>query len=142
MIREVTKKDYERIYELGNLLHTDYKKLYDLDKLEKEFYFKLYVYCIKDLVVGFIMANVMPDFVDIIDLVVDEDYRNQKVATNLVDYLISILKETQKIFLEVSVDNEPAIKLYQKFGFEVINTRKKYYNDLIDAYVMERRIDS
>lgn len=138
MIREVTKKDYERIYELGNLLHTDYKKLYDLDKLEKEFYFKLYVYCIKDLVVGFIMANVMPDFVDIIDLVVDEDYRNQKVATNLVDYLISILKETQKIFLEVSVDNEPAIKLYQKFGFEVINTRKKYYNDLIDAYVMER----
>ena len=138
MIREVTKKDYERIYELGNLLHTDYKKLYDLDKLEKEFYFKLYVYCIKDLVVGFIMANVMPDFVDIIDLVVDVDYRNQKVATNLVDYLISILKETQKIFLEVSVDNEPAIKLYQKFGFEVINTRKKYYNDLIDAYVMER----
>ena len=39
--------------------------------------------------------------------------------------------------LEVAVDNDVAIKLYEKFGFKIIHTRKKYYGKK-DAYVMER----
>ena len=39
------------------------------------------------------------------------------------------------ITLEVNVDNTPAIKLYEKFGFEIVNTRKKYFNDK-DSYLM------
>ena len=39
------------------------------------------------------------------------------------------------ITLEVAVNNEPAISLYKKFGFEIISTRKNYY-DNVDAYLM------
>ena len=41
--------------------------------------------------------------------------------------------------LEVNTENIAAINLYKKFNFEIINTRKKYYEGK-DAYIMERRI--
>ena len=36
---------------------------------------------------------------------------------------------------KVDVNNKNAIKLYQKFGLEIINTRKDYYENS-DAYLM------
>ncbi len=46
-----------------------------------------------------------------------------------------------ELFLEVSVKNNTAYHLYHKFGFKVVGTRKKYYQDkdtgnTCDAYVM------
>ena len=40
--------------------------------------------------------------------------------------------------LEVKVDNINAIKLYEKFDFKVIHTRRGYYNG-VDALIMERK---
>jgi len=43
--------------------------------------------------------------------------------------------------LTVYVDNEPAIRLYQKFGFEVEGTRRKdVFRDgqYVDSYAMAR----
>jgi len=57
------------------------------------------------------------------------------------DYLFSELNDSvETVTLEVAVNNEAAINLYKKFGFEIIHIRKKYYNG-IDAYLMGRRID-
>ena len=75
--------------------------------------------------------------VDLVDLVVDPNYRRQKVATNLIDSMITVLDPEDKIYLEVSSQNTNAISLYQKFGFEKIHTREKYYGEE-DAFVMER----
>jgi ribosomal-protein-alanine N-acetyltransferase len=56
------------------------------------------------------------------------------------DNLITELKEKIKwITLEVRKSNTPAIKLYQKFDFSIINTRKNYYENE-DAYLMGREI--
>ena len=46
----------------------------------------------------------------------------------------------QLITLEVRESNLPAIKLYEKFGFEIVNTRKKYYGEE-NAYLMGRRLE-
>lgn len=43
------------------------------------------------------------------------------------------------VFLEVRTDNEPAIALYRREGFETVGTRKKYYQPSgADAYTMRR----
>ncbi len=39
-----------------------------------------------------------------------------------------------QIFLEVRVDNLPALALYDAFGFEVLNERKNYYGDGASAF--------
>lgn len=44
-----------------------------------------------------------------------------------------------EVFLDVRVDNEPAIRLYERFGFTRVGLRKNYYPpDGTDAIVMRR----
>ena len=42
----------------------------------------------------------------------------------------------RSVTLEVKTTNDAAIALYKSFGFEVAGVRKRYYNNLFDAYVM------
>lgn len=43
------------------------------------------------------------------------------------------------VFLEVRTDNDPAIALYRRAGFEIVGTRRKYYQPSgADAYTMRR----
>lgn len=43
------------------------------------------------------------------------------------------------VFLEVRTDNEPAIELYRREGFEIVGTRRRYYQPSgADAYTMRR----
>ncbi len=137
MIRKIEPKDYERVYELGRLLHDHYEKLYPFEELTKNDYFHALVYEKDGEILGFIVYTVLQDMVDLVDIVVDTNYRRQKVASNLIDYMITGLKQSDILSLEVAVDNLSAISLYEKFGFEIIHTRKNYYDEK-DAYVMER----
>jgi ribosomal-protein-alanine N-acetyltransferase len=43
-------------------------------------------------------------------------------------------------YLEVREHNQPAISLYQKFGFETMYVRKGYYPDGENALVMVKKI--
>ncbi|WP_137725428.1 ribosomal protein S18-alanine N-acetyltransferase [Prescottella subtropica] len=43
------------------------------------------------------------------------------------------------VFLEVRTDNAPAIALYEREGFEIVGTRKRYYQPSgADAFTMRR----
>ena len=97
---------------------------------------KIYVAEDDNKIVGMLMVIVLYETCEILNIVVKDEYRNKKIASNLLDYLISELDESvEMITLEVAVNNKPAISLYKKFGFEIISTRKKYY-DNVDAYLM------
>ena len=137
MIREIDNKDYEKIYQLGKELHENFKSLYPLDKITQTDYIHLLVYEKNEEIVGFLTYTELQDTVDILDLVVDALHRRKKIATALIDYMITNINPTSTIYLEVSVENQAAIDLYEKFGFVKIHTRKKYYGTE-DAYVMER----
>ena len=41
-----------------------------------------------------------------------------------------------KIYLEVSSSNMPALNLYSRLGFKKVGIRKKYYQDGMDAILM------
>ena len=137
MIRKVTEKDFSRIYELGKLLHENYENLYNLEELTKKEYFKTLVAEEQGNVVGFLMYTDLDGMIDIMDIVVDNSYRRQKIGSLLMDEIITNSKEDSKFYLEVNVKNEPAIQMYEKFGFKKIHTRKKYYGEE-DALIMER----
>ena len=58
-------------------------------------------------------------------------YRNCGIASMLLEKIISYGNETNLDFitLEVRESNVGAIKLYEKFGFEMVGARKNYYSD-------------
>ena len=139
MIREANIYDIPRMNELGSLLEENFSKVYSISEMLEDNISKVFVYEKDDQVVGFILATDLQETCDILSVVVDSNYRRMKIASNLIDYLISDLDENLKLItLEVSTKNTPALKLYDQFGFEVVNVRKKYYANGDDAYLMAR----
>ncbi len=139
MIREANIYDIPRMNELGSLLEENFSKVYSISEMLEDNISKVFVYEKDDQVVGFILATDLQETCDILSVVVDSNYRRMKIASNLIDYLISDLDENLKLItLEVSTKNTPALKLYDQFGFEVVNIRKKYYQNGDDAYLMAR----
>lgn len=138
MIRYFNKNDFEYIYSLGNDITYNFSSTNNLEDIIKDKYTKILVYEIDDKVIGFLMFIELVDNVDIIDIVVDKDYRNRNIASCLIDYMITGLKPTVKIItLEVRKSNIIAINLYKKFDFKKVSVRKKYYGNE-DAYLMVR----
>ena len=74
----------------------------------------------------------------IISIATAKTHQRQGMALKLLERL-KIDAERKKIkalSLEVSTKNKPAIELYRKLGFIITNTRKQYYKNGDDAYVM------
>lgn len=139
MIREASVLDIPRINELGSLLEENFSRVYSINEMLNDGISKVFVYEKNDIIVGFLTATYLYETCDILSLVVDPKYRGRKIASNLLDYLISDSDENLKLItLEVATKNIPAINLYEKFGFEKIHTRKNYYKD-DDAYLMSRK---
>ena len=136
MISEYSVKDIDEINNLGSKLNPNFTKLFHVDNLNKGE--MIYVYKDNNKVVAFIHISINYEVVDLLNIIVDSEYRNKNIATLLMDYMIGLLPiDTKKILLEVNKNNERAIRLYNKFNFKVINIRKKYYNGE-DALIMER----
>ena len=92
-------------------------------------------YFIGTELVGYLKYEVTFEVVNIIDVFVEENYRNRGIATKLFQNLLKNVKP-EKFMLEVNENNVNAIKLYKKFGFVNIHVRKKYYKEG-DALIME-----
>ncbi|WP_457567375.1 ribosomal protein S18-alanine N-acetyltransferase [Desulfurobacterium sp.] len=94
-------------------------------------------------IVGFVLYWIIEEEVEIIALVVDENYRRRSIGTTLMSSVIKELASYQtsfNVFLEVSEKNTPAIRLYEKLGFKKISVRKKYYKTGDDALVFMLKI--
>lgn len=95
---------------------------------------------IKEEVLGYIHYSLSVDSMDINSVFVFPSFRRKGIAEKLLSAVINTAKEKRldKIFLEVRETNAPAIKLYQKAGFNSVGIRKKYYFDGENAIVMAR----
>lgn len=136
MIEKLTINNVECVKRLGLKLNANFDKLYDYSSLN-EGVNSTYVLIVDKNIIGFIHIQQLIDEVDIIDVVVDEEYRRKGYGQRLVEFVIQS-NPGKRIILEVSVNNNAAIGLYNKLGFREINTRKGYYNG-VDAIVMERK---
>lgn len=139
MIREATIYDIPRMNELGNILNSNFSKVYSINEMLEDNISKAIVYEENNNIVGFILATDLIETCDILTIIVDPNFRRKKIATNLLNYLLGYLSPLLKIVtLEVATKNQAALNLYEKFDFEVVNTRKNYYKD-DDAYLMARK---
>lgn len=79
------------------------------------------------------------DDAEIMDIGVATKYQRRGLAGGMMTWLIGRAREqgANRMLLEVAVNNEAALALYRRFGFERIGLRKRYYQpEGIDAYVM------
>lgn len=139
MINKIEIKDFDRFNELGLIVNKNFVNVYDLNKLLESEYDFIYGYYINNILVGFIHINKLYENMDIVNIVVDPDYRRRGIASSLLNYVISLFSDVSSIILEVNENNYSAIKLYEKQQFKVINKRLNYYgND--SALIMKRDV--
>ena len=139
MVNKIVIEELERFNELGLIVNKNFSNVYKLNDIIDSQYDDVYGYYINSKLVGFIHISKLYETMDIVNVVVDSEYRKQGIATKLIDYVINLYGDVENIMLEVNEKNIEAINLYKKFNFEIINIRKKYYNGK-DAYIMERRV--
>ena len=89
---------------------------------------------------GYILASAVLDQADIDKVAVKQAYRNQNIATSLINALEEALKSqgVKQVFLEVRRSNAPAINLYSKSGYGKISERKNYYGGVEDALIFKK----
>jgi len=101
-------------------------------------------------VVGYIMCRIETGFSNfglrivrkghVISIAVLPEHRRQGIASALLREAMRGMQAygVRECFLEVRVSNTPAIRLYQKMGFQIVRTVPRYYADGEAAYIMSR----
>ena len=103
----------------------------------------LYFYVVEEQeVIGYIGAYILCGQAEILNFVIDESYQRKGYGQLLMNTVLTecMLNETETITLEVKVTNIKGINFYQKNGFKIVNTRKQYYADGSDAYLMIKEL--
>ena len=122
-------------------LITEFDDFWNYSILKQEFYNENTTYIVAKQdkqIIGFAGFLTIIDEANIMNIVTKKDKRNLKVGSLLLENLIKICKQKKlkSITLEVNEDNIPAIKLYEKFNFNKVGIRKKYYNNTESAIIM------
>lgn len=136
MIRRATYRDVDSINEIGKQLHDNFAYLFKMENVVNTSYSRVYLYEEDNRVLGFIHVDSHFEIMDLINIVVKEEYQNKGIGSQLLEFVINN-ESYDKIMLEVRETNLNAIHLYEKYNFKEIYRRKKYYGDC-DAVIMER----
>jgi ribosomal-protein-alanine N-acetyltransferase len=139
-IRHMRKEDIQQVYEIerksfpypfGEVLITNIyfaaPELCFIIEFDKE-------------MVGFILGGYvgLEKQTHILSIAILENYRGLGLGKKILLHFLdrSALLGYTSTKLEVDVDNEGAIKLYEELGFEIVSRIRKYYQDNSDAFLM------
>lgn len=90
----------------------------------------IHVAQIKSKVVGFIASRIAHDEAEILSVAIAKNMQGYGIASKMLKPHLSKLAQegVQKLFLEVEENNQPAIALYNRYGFVEIGKRNGYYS--------------
>lgn len=95
-----------------------------------------------DSLAGFIIGRTTFDTNDILTFAVNPAYQGKGIGRALLKTYLNAVSCT--CILEVATNNTAAIHLYNSFGFEIIASRRDYYDSpdpaMRNAYLMTRRV--
>ena len=119
------KKDYE--YELKDNPFAIYLKMIDKDSNE---------------IMGYIGFWIKFEQAEITKVSIAKKYQGYKLSKLLMADAERRMRlaECENSTLEVRVSNTVAINLYKSFGYEIVATRKRYYENGEDAYLMLKEL--
>lgn len=138
MVNKISLEYLDAFNKLGLQVNSNFSNLYDLSKIIESQYDCVYGYYLDDKLVGFIHVTKLYETMDIVNVVVDREVRKQGIATKLINYVIDLFDDIDNVMLEVNENNIPAISLYKKNNFEIINKRNNYYGS--DAALIMKRV--
>lgn len=138
MVNKISLEYLDAFNKLGLQLNSNFSNLYNLSKIIESQYDYVYGYYLDDKLVGFIHVTKLYETMDIVNVVVDREVRKQGIATKLINYVIDLFDDIDNVMLEVNENNIPAISLYKKNNFEIINKRNNYYGS--DAALIMKRV--
>lgn len=148
-IEKMTLDDLENI---KNILESEFDNFWNYNILKQELLNESsYLFVAKqkslkleniDTIIGFAGVQFILDESNITNIVIKKDFRNQGVGYLLLNELIDFSKQNNmsSITLEVNENNLYAIKLYNKFNFNITGLRKNYYNGTDNAIIMTLQI--
>ncbi|OGO46539.1 MAG: ribosomal-protein-alanine N-acetyltransferase [Chloroflexi bacterium RBG_16_64_32] len=93
----------------------------------------------RELVVGFVGIWLLADEAHIVTIAVRDSHRGRGIGELLLIAAIeTALRERQSVVtLECRVSNTVALRLYEKYGFQQVGLRPRYYSDnREDAYIV------
>lgn len=138
-IEKMTLEDLDKI---KDILQTDFDEFWTPGVFKSELESELSEYVVAkedENIVGFAGVIILPDDVEITNIVTKKTERKKGIGKLLLDKLIQIAFNLKKdISLEVNEKNLEAINLYKKAGFEEVGIRKKYYNGRDNAIIMTK----
>lgn len=80
--------------------------------------------------VGYLSCIALEDYGYIANVAVHRDYRSRGIGQAILNELEERLRQRSidSMVLDVRVSNQPAIKFYEKYGFQVLTRRKGFYS--------------
>jgi ribosomal-protein-alanine N-acetyltransferase len=91
------------------------------------------------LVIGFVGVWLVVDEAHIVTIAVRDEYRRRGIGEMLLiaSIELALMNERSAVTLECRVSNDAAIALYEKYGFQRLGIRPRYYSDnREDAVIM------
>ncbi|MBN2754585.1 MAG: ribosomal protein S18-alanine N-acetyltransferase [Candidatus Goldbacteria bacterium] len=146
-IKNVSKNDLAEILEIEKVCHARPwdEKAFNVE-ISKFFSGLSFFFAARDKVsdrlLGYIIADKIADYAHISNVAVAPEFRKNGIATGL-------LKQVERqvfaaglssLTLEVRDNNEAALEMYKKFGYEVKGRRPKLYEDKYDGLIMWKRL--
>lgn len=91
-------------------------------------------------IVGYAVPWFVAEEMHLANIATSPLYFRQGIASQLMVVLLeeSIRRRIRRVYLEVRPSNSAARAFYEKFGFERIGIRRRYYRNGEDAIVMQR----
>ena len=140
IVENMTFADFEKI---KDVLQEDFDDFWSPSILKSELESENSKYIVakdNNEIVGFAGIWISPVDVEITNIVTKKNKRKKGIGSLLLEKLIEMAKECEKdnISLEVNENNYPAGILYEKYGFEIVGIRKRYYNGKDNAIIMTK----
>lgn len=142
-IKEMNLNDLESI---KNSLISDFDNFWTYNILEEELMSENSYFIVAknsdNEIVGFAGLKIILDESDVMNIVVRKDNRQNGIGSIMMEHLIKYSKSLnlKTITLEVNENNLSAIHLYDKFNFDHMGIRKRYYKDNSDAVIMSKKL--
>lgn len=143
IVREMTKEDLEEVVNIESSLYKDqWNKEAYLRDLENEIAYN-YVLEHDGVILGYYGFWLMFDNIDITKVSIRKELQGKGLSKILMEDMFNRISNSDinTITLEVRVSNTVAISLYEKYGFKKISVREKYYENVEDAYVMQKEVN-
>ena len=91
---------------------------------------------------GYALTGLSGDFAEVLRIGVHPDHQRRGLARALLETTLAAARKdgADRMLLEVSAANRPAIGFYVAEGFTQIDVRPRYYRDGSDALVLRRAL--